>query len=128
VKEFSKYSTRFKARWLLKPPRFLFAAGLTLFLHLKLTELASWVCARTAPPNVSPDAGQPWMDRHYVTATADYSLTYAFGILLAGNMLTGLLFYLLGRKQLSVEWWAVGAAWSPAILGELFALFFMHPW
>jgi len=68
------------------------------------------------------------MDRHYVTAYADHSMTYAVGILLVGNGLTALVFYLLGRKHLVVEWWAVGAAWSIAILGELFSLPFMHPW
>jgi hypothetical protein len=128
VNNFNNQPVRLLVRWLLKLPRFFFAAGFTLFLHYQLTMLASWVCTRTAPPNVSPDAGQPWMDRHYVPAYTDYSMTYAIGILLVGNGVTALVFYLLGRRQLSVEWWAVGAAWSVAILGELFSLLFMHPW
>jgi hypothetical protein len=128
VKKINFHPAGLLTRWLLKLPRFFVAAGLTLFLHFQLTMLASWVCTQTAPPNVSPDAGQPWMDRHYVPAYPDYSMTYAMSILLVGNALTVFAFYLLGRKQLAVERWAVGAAWSGAILGELFSLLFMHPW
>lgn len=115
-------------QWLPRLLRFLFAAGLTLFLHYQLILLASWVCTQTAPPNVSPDAGESWMDRHYVPAYADYSMGYATSILLVGSGATALAFYMLGRRHLSTERWAVGATWPVAILAELFSLLFMHPW
>jgi hypothetical protein len=128
MNKLNAHSAGLLVQWALKLPRFFFAAGFTLFLHFQLILFAGWVCTKTAPPNVSPDAGQPWMDRHYVPAYTDYSMAYAIGILLVGNAVTALVFYLLGRWRLLVEWWAIGAAWSVAILGELFSLLFMHPW
>ena len=68
------------------------------------------------------------MDRHYVPAYADYSTNYAACVLLAGCGATALVFYLLGRKQLLVERWAVGAVWLVVTLGELLILPFMHKW
>jgi hypothetical protein len=128
VNKVNFHSAGLLARWLLNLLRFLFAAGLTLFLHVQLFILACWVVDQTTPPNVSPDAGQPWMDRHYVPAYADYSTNYAAGILLAGSGATALVLYMLGRKQLLVERWAVGAVWLVAMLGELLVLPYMHTW
>ena len=104
----------------------LVAAGLLLVCHWWLVEVASFVCRQTAPPNISPDSGQPWMDRHYVPAYEDNSMLYALGILLAGNVATAVGIYFFSRR--TQFYILVVLAWLLAMMGECLALLFMHPW
>lgn len=108
--------------------RFLFAAVITLMFHFLLTEFAAQVCKDTAPPNISPDADQGWMDGNYVPAYADYSTAYALGILLLGGLITGITLYVAWRKKRFIEFWTVLVLCIPIALYEFVALVFMHPW
>ncbi|MBF9143090.1 hypothetical protein [Hymenobacter properus] len=108
-----------------KALRFAAAGVLVLFLHFCLTAFAGWVQEQTVPPNISPDAGQNWMQRHYVPAYPNYSAFYAAGILLAGNIITAIGFYLLGRTPRVPELLAVAISWALAGFCELVYLFLM---
>ena len=114
--------------WLRNWLRFFSAAGLTVGFHLALTSLASWVCVQTTPPNISPDAGQDWRDRHYVPAYADHALLYAAIILLASNILTIMILVVLMRKRRFYESAGLLIGLLPAMIFEAFSLMFMHPW
>lgn len=103
--------------------------SLMLVFHICLIGFANWVVDRNAPPNVSPDAGQPWMDRHYVPAYPDKSHGYAVEILLAGNAMTAvvyLYFYFLKQRDFPVVW-RVRFIWLFLLIIEFFLSWFMVP-